>query len=608
MGFLAELRRRNVIRMAGLYLVGVWLLVQVAGTVLPMFGAPGWLPRSVVMLAALGFIPALIFAWVFEITPEGIKRDADVPLEASIAPHTARRMDRMIIAILAVALLYFGFDKFVLGPAREVARDAAREVATVNPVAQPPAKVAEPAISEKSIAVLPFADLSPGHDQEYFSDGMAEEILDALAQVQDLKVAGRTSSFYFKGKNENLQTIGKMLGVAHVLEGSVRKQGNKVRITVQLIQTRDGFHLWSESYDGDLKDVFALQEKIARSITDQLKPFLLGEQTSQLTQAGTTDAEAYQQYLRGRYFWSRRGLGNLQTAAVAFKAALAADPGYADAWAGLAQTYALITEYSVFDPGGSGRRIDTTAQALDAANRALSLDPASSRALAARAYVRCLYQFDWAGAEADYRTAVASDPRDAVARQWYGELLMYQRRWADADVQYKAAIALDPLVPVTRLSWGLSLWYRGDLEAALSAVDESVRLQPDFYNGSYIKMMILAQQRRFDEARAAAHGLPASEQTMTESFVAGIQDPAKTDAGVAQVLAHGPGGIIGKPVMLSILGKDDLALAEIERLSAQRDPYQVFLYAIPQFKSMYGNQRFRVILKKIGLPRDGGEP
>ncbi len=237
MSFVAELRRRNVIRMAGLYLVGAWLLTQVSSTVLPMFDAPAWLPRSIVILLAIGLIPALIFSWVFELTPQGLKRDAEVTPEESIAPQTARRLDRMIIAILICALVYFGFDKFALAPRREAALVTQTEQSLAARAA--PGQHAQ---NDKSIAVLPFLDLSPNHDQGYFSDGMSEEILNALAQVQDLKVAGRTSSFYFKDRNENLRTIGKTLGVANLLEGSVRKQGDKVRITAQLIRVADDTH------------------------------------------------------------------------------------------------------------------------------------------------------------------------------------------------------------------------------------------------------------------------------------------------------------------------------------------------------------------------------
>src|SRR5437879_3678347 len=219
--FFSELKRGNVVCMAGLYLVGAWLLVQVAGTVLPTFGAPDWLPRSVVILLAIGFLPALIFSWVFELTPQGLKRDEDVSPEESIAPQTARRMNRMIIAVLLVALGYFVFDKFVLTPRREAALVAAR------PSGEP-----KSAANAKSVAVLAFANLSDDKGSEYFSDGISEELLTVLQKIPGLHVAARTSAFSFKGKNATAQEIGQKLGVAHLVEGSVRKAGETGRIAV----------------------------------------------------------------------------------------------------------------------------------------------------------------------------------------------------------------------------------------------------------------------------------------------------------------------------------------------------------------------------------------
>ena len=265
MPLLAELQRRNVIRMAGLYLVGAWLVTQVAATLLPVFGAPDWVMKALLVLLCIGFFAALMFSWVFELTPDGLKRDAEVPASESIAPQTARRMERVFLVLLTLALGYFAIDKFVLAPKREAARVA--EVTQATKVdAVPTSATPIPAVSaipEKSIAVLAFANMSADKDNEYFSDGVAEEILNSLANVKDLKVAGRTASFYFKGRNEPMAAIGAVLGVANILEGSVRKQGSRLRITAQLIRVSDGFHLWSETFDGTDADIFALQENIA---------------------------------------------------------------------------------------------------------------------------------------------------------------------------------------------------------------------------------------------------------------------------------------------------------------------------------------------------------
>ncbi len=601
MRFFEELKRRNVLRMAGVYLVGAWLLTQVASTVMPAFEVPGWALRALIIVLALGFVPALIFAWVFELTPEGIKRDAAVKAEESIGPQTARRMDRLIIVLLILALVYFGFDKFVLAPARDARLVATTTEAVKASAVQGAAAGGADLVNDKSIAVLPFADLSPTHDQEYFSDGMTEEILDALAKVQGLHVAARTSSFYFKGKNEKLTAIGAALGVAHVLEGSVRKQDNKVRITAQLIQTRDGFHLWSQSYDGDLTDVFELQERIARAITDALKVVLQGDQQSRLAANATKDAEAHEQVLRGRYLFNQRGYANLQSAEVAFKAALAIDPAYADAWAGLAQTYSLLPTYAVSDPSGLAA-VDTAALARDAADHAVALDPRSSAALAARANTRTTFNFDWVGAEQDFRAAIAANPADATAHQWYAEMLLQQRRSSEADVHYQAALALDPLSAVVQFSRGISLATEKKYLEALPYYDAALRIAPGFFEPINGKAMALIDLRRFDEAEAIVRGMPSPARELRLSLIAALKDPSKKAAAIEQIMAHGGDSVFQKPPLLARLGEYDLVLTQLERLFEKKAPFREYLYVIPEFDPLHDNPRFKVLLQQICLP------
>ena len=469
MQLLAELKRRNVIRMAGLYLVGAWLLTQVASTVLPMFGAPEWLPRSVVILLALGFIPALIFAWVFELTPDGIKRDAQVKPGESIAPQTAQRLNRTIIAVLILALLYFGVDKFLLAPHREVARDAA----TASP-AGPTKPQPDASISSKSIAVLPFTDLSAGHDQEYFSDGMSEEILNALAQVSDLKVAGRTSSFSFKGRNEDLRTVGRLLGVANVLEGSVRKQGDKVRITAQLIHVVDGFHLWSQAYDGDLQDVFQLQENIARAITDQLKIALIGEQKTQLVPVATRDTEAYGLYLQARAAYRERSAG-VQRSVDLYHAALQRDPGFALAWAGLCGSLDVLPYYLPRSDIGRVPQIQSEAEA--AGKRAIELAPDLA---APHIMLGGLFSNEWRWKEAEQqferaRTLAPADPEYFfVFTDWLGAM----GRTEEALKSAERAVALDPMAPSYRNLYGYLLRYNGRVAESIAQLEAGYALSP----------------------------------------------------------------------------------------------------------------------------------
>ena len=344
--FFAELKRRNVIRFAGLYLVGSWLLVQVASTVLPMFGAPDWLPRSIVILLSIGFVPALIFSWVFELTPQGLKRDEDVRPEESIAPQTARRMNRIIIAVLVLALGYFVFDKFVLMPRREAAL-----------VAAPTSAEPKSAANAKSVAVLAFANLSDDKGSEYFSDGISEELLTVLQKIPGLRVAARTSAFSFKGKNATAQEIGQKLGVAHLVEGSVRKAGETVRIAARLTKTTSGDEIWSENYTRNLKDVFAVQTELAATIVEQLRGQLTGggdarakaaiqEQVQAAEKGGTKNVEAHEAYLQGRFFSNRHSEKETDQARVAYQRAVELDPKFALAWAGLAQTHVWDCNYA----------------------------------------------------------------------------------------------------------------------------------------------------------------------------------------------------------------------------------------------------------------------
>src|SRR6266487_4920453 len=375
--FFAELKRRNVVRMAGLYLVGAWLLTQVASTVLPMFGAPDWLPRSIVSLLAIGFVPALIFIWVFELTPQGLKRDEDVPPEESIAPQTARRMNRMIIAVLVLALGYFAFDKFVLTPRR----DAALVAATEKSVAARPSAEPKSAATSKSVAVLAFANLSDDKGSEYFSDGISEELLTVLQKIPGLHVAARTSAFSFKGKNATAQEIGQKLGVAHLVDGSVRKSGENVRIAARLTRTDTSEQLWSENYTRDLKDVFAVQTELAQTIVAQLRGQLTGGAADPVIQAqvqaaekgGTKNVEAHQQYLQGRFYSDRHSETGAAQALTAYQRAVQLDPSFALAWAGLAQTHVWNCEFST-EGGLAGFDAHLTA-AREATERALSIEP-----------------------------------------------------------------------------------------------------------------------------------------------------------------------------------------------------------------------------------------
>ena len=453
MNFMSELKRRNVIRMAGLYLVGAWLLVQVASTLFPAFGVPGWALRALVIVLALSFVPAIVFAWLYELTPGGLKRDADVSPETSIAPQTARRMDRIIIAALILALVYFGFDKFVLAPGR-----AGTAVTTQPTQAKPAAPV--PSSDRKSIAVLAFINMSADRDNEYFSDGIAEEILNSLAKVKGLKVAGRTSSFSFKGKNQDLREIGRVLGVAHILEGSVRKQGDKVRVTAQLIRSEDGIHLWSETYDGDLKDVFALQESIARAITGELKVVLEGKQATRLVDTGTENPEAYALYLQATSIFNRRDGDHFPEAIAALEAATRLDPNYARAYARLTSLYAVLSSYS------DANSVDAHLKVVEYSQKASALDPTLAEPYAAMGLDNGEFRGKLVEQFLAMERALELEPDDVTSNFWYALALVKAGYTKAGTERLERALSLDPMLP-NALRWRGSLYiHAGDLVRA----------------------------------------------------------------------------------------------------------------------------------------------
>src|SRR5438874_2708372 len=400
--FFSELKRRNVVRMAGLYLVGAWLLTQVASTVLPMFGAPDWLPRSIVILLAIGFVPALIFSWIFELTSQGLKRDEDVRPEESIGPQTGRRMNRMIIAVLVLALGYFVFDKFVLSQRREKSAAGVSSSSNAAP-------------NEKSVAVLAFANLSDDKGSEYFSDGISEELLTVLQKIPGLHVAARTSAFSFKGKNATAQEIGQKLGVAHLVEGSVRKAGDVVRIAARLTRANTGEEQWSENYTRNLKDVFAVQTEIAQTIVEQLRGQLTGGAANPTTKAeiqaevraavkgGTKNVDAHQHYLQGRFYTHRHSEKSTGEALAEYQRAVELDPSFALAWAGLSETHLW---YCSFSTQGLADFDAHLAKAREAAGRALAIEPNLPEALRVRAETQLNFDFDWKGAGETLRGAL----------------------------------------------------------------------------------------------------------------------------------------------------------------------------------------------------------
>jgi len=452
MSLFEELKRRNVFRVGIAYAVTSWLLLQVADIVLENIAAPGWVMQAFMLALGLGFPLALFFAWAFELTPEGLKKEKDVDRTASMTPQTGRRLDYIIIAVMALALSYFVWES----------RFSSGEIAAV-----------EEAVTsgEKSIAVLPFVNMSDDPANEYFSDGIAEELLNVLVKVKGLRVASRTSSFAFKeNKTISIPDIARELNVDHVLEGSVRKAGNTVRITAQLIDVRTDRHLWSGTYDRELEDIFAIQDEISGQIVQALKIALGagGQEAAADFRQPTQNVESYELYLKGRYFWQRRGADNIRRAIGLFDRATQLDPKFARAWSSLAAAHITLPAYS-----------DETEQehnppAILAAKRALTLDDSLAEAYAVLGDIARV-NWKWATAKAYYERATVSEPKNSTAHLWYAEHYGTVGRMHDALEETLIAYDLDPLHPATNAHLArLYLWHKDTgkaLKYAMTAWD-----------------------------------------------------------------------------------------------------------------------------------------
>lgn len=360
MSFFAELKRRNVVRVGIAYVLMGWLLLQAADFVLDLIDAPNWVIQAFALLVALGLPVALFLAWAFELTPEGVKRESEIDRSQSITRQTGRKLDFAIIGFLLAVIVLMGVERWYAGS--DAPPDPGSDTATAaQAIPSPPATPAEtaPQADTKSIAVLPFADLSQAQDQQWFADGLAEEILNALVKVPDLSVTARTSSFQYRGSTKSLTEIARELGVAHILEGSIRSGGDRIRVTAQLIRANDGFHLWSETYDRDSTDMITIQEDLARNIAAVLETSMDPEALEQMAQVGTRSVEAYQAYLRGiqmeaESFSESSGSKEFRQAYELYETALAFDPGFAEAQVRAAEYWKVELTPTRTDTGSSG--------------------------------------------------------------------------------------------------------------------------------------------------------------------------------------------------------------------------------------------------------------
>jgi TolB-like protein/Tfp pilus assembly protein PilF len=455
--FFAELKRRNVYKVAVAYIVAGWALSQGIAQVLPVFDVPNWTIRLIVVLIIIGLPIALVLAWAFEITPEGIKRTemADrMPAAAQRKKHTWIYIV-VVGAIVSITLFFLGRYSAISGAPRH------NEAATGVP--------------EKSIAVLPFDNLSRDPDNAYFAEGVQDEILTRLAKVADLKVISRTSTQHFKSVPENLPQIAKQLNVTNILEGSVQKVKDQVRVNVQLINALTDAHLWAEIYDRKLTDLFSVESDIAKTIADTLQAKLTGSESRAMSNKPTENPEAYELYLKGRFFWNKRTGQDLKTACDYFQQAIAIDPNYATAYAGLAESYILIP---LFDAGSPQ---DYFPKAKAAAERAIELQETSAEAHTALALLFCFSDVNFAQSEKEFKRAIELNPNYATAHHWYGNaLLVALGRFNEAISENKRAVELDPLSLIINADLGSTFMLARQYDQAIAQLQRTLTLDNKF--------------------------------------------------------------------------------------------------------------------------------
>ena len=462
--FFAELKRRRVFRVMAVYGAVAFVILQVADIALPGLGLPEWTITLILALTLLGFPFAVVLAWAFDMTPEGMQRTADAtPAELSqiIAAPASQRWPAGVLALVGMTALLAG--------AWYVGRQSAPEASAGPAIADAAADV-----SSASIAVLPFVNMSSDPEQEYFSDGISEELLNLLAKIPELEVAARTSSFSYKGNDVKVADVGRELNVAHVLEGSVRKSGNQVRVTAQLIKTDDGFHMWSETWDRSLDDIFRIQDEIAADVAAQLRVTLLGAAPA----VAETDPEAYALFLQARQLGRQSTAQSLEQSVALYQQALEIDPGYAAAWAGLARTY----NQQVF----IGLRPAFEARlGREAANRALAIDPDLADAHAILAFIAIGIDFDPAAAARRYQRALALDPTHPEILADAALLARDIGRSTEAIALLEYAVARDPVNPNTRQALATAYLWAGRLDEAIESYRAVTKLVPGYISTQF---------------------------------------------------------------------------------------------------------------------------
>jgi TolB-like protein/tetratricopeptide (TPR) repeat protein len=575
MNFFAELKRRNVYKVAVAYAVVAWLLIQIATQVFPFFEIPNWVVRLVVLTMIAGFPIALIIAWAFELTPEGIKRTE----EADAANKHSRGRAWIYVAIIGAVLsvcLFIG----------------SRYIANTRP----PRSSEVVTDQQKSIAVLPFVDLSQAHDQEYFCDGISEEIIGTLAKIEGLRVIARTSSFSFKGKNADVGEIAQKLNVRNILEGSLRREGNRIRVSAQLVSAADGSHLWSDTFERELQGVFAVQDEITRSIVDALKIRLAVAPPARPRQ----NTEAYDLYLQGLYFSNKSDEESLRKSLSLFQKALEKDPNFARAWTGIAKAWLWLADLYV-------RPLEAYPKVNEAASKALALDEHDAEAHCYLGETKRILDRDLAGEEKELKRALEIDPNSAPAHLFMALLKTAQGNLEEGVKGIQKAERLDPLSPVS-CNFAVSIYLAADrIDDAIDAGKRTVQIDPNYV---YFDPVLANAYREKGDFQKAIELYEKAQQTTHFPSVGLAVTYAKM--GRREDARHILEQLIEKSrqqyvagekiaTVYAALGEKDEAFRWLERALDEHSASMAGVASSPEFRPLRSDPRFADLLRRLGI-------
>ena len=582
--FFAELKRRNVYKVAVAYIVVGWALAQGIAQVFPVFDVPNWAIRLIVLLIIIGFPVAIVLSWAFEITPAGIKRTEDVDVKQ---PHTiggAWIYIAILGALLSIGLFFLGRYTAGNATARHDASPARTEAATATP--------------QKSIAVLPLLNESGDPADEYFSDGLSEELIAALAQISGLKVIGRSSSFRFKDRKEEPRAIGQKLGVSTLLDGTVRKQGDRVRIVAELVNAADGIQLWTQTFDRELKDIFAVQEEIAKAVAESLKVTLLGSQDRSALRGASGNVEAHNAYLQGHFHFQRRNLEDYRKAVGYFDQAIRLDPDYALAYTERSEAWSFIGDLTgQHEPAWSNARSD--------AEKAVAIAPSLAEARAALGWVRFFIDWKFVEGITELKRAKELSPANPTANDLLARAILYLGRLDEAERQARQAVELDPLSVIAQGNLARVLFFAGKLDETDAAARKAAELQPASASSHRWQTVIAAQRGDGETALREAQLEPDEGYRRFELALAQYVhgDRAAADAALADLIANGRDNLAYQIAeVYAVRGEKDKAFEWLQISFDNHDTGTLTLLVDPLLRGLRDDPRYKTFLAKLGLP------